>query len=128
MKHVLVIVMILIPSCIIAQESSHSAKTEFGLWSVSFAFGGTLEGPASDMEEAMINAGFDRRSPESFFGSGNEHPFSRVEELSWMVATKRRLRFPFSIGIEEALKPRQFYNRQFLISVSMMAVAPTFSN
>ena len=80
-------------------DSTNSSEIELKYWSFSFIWLGRTGGPGEDIEDAMIEAEFNKRSPASWFGSGRSHPFSRIEKLSMMVGVKRYINPLYSIGI-----------------------------
>lgn len=74
------------------QESVQAPTQPASRWFVTASLGTTSSGPASDIEAAMVAAGFNRPSP-GFAGPPVAHPFSRTgagdSGASWMVDVHR---------------------------------------
>ena len=99
MKIILLMILFLIPLYANSQETTNSTEIEHKYWSFSIILAGRIGGPGEDIEDAMIEAEFNKFSPASWFGSGKSHPFSKIEKLSLLVSVKRYIKPQYSISI-----------------------------
>ncbi|MCK4407751.1 MAG: hypothetical protein KAV44_08760 [Bacteroidales bacterium] len=86
-----------------AQESQSSDIPKLKKWSVALHLGWQIGGPCKQIEDAMVNHGFDcSKRVYGWFGSSSSvthHPYSENFIPSWMISVKYYLKPPFSIGI-----------------------------
>ncbi|MDP8269576.1 MAG: hypothetical protein P9L97_12700 [Candidatus Tenebribacter davisii] len=99
MKILLLMALFLIPLYANSQETTNSTEVELKYWSFSIILAGRIGGPGEDIEDAMIEAEFNKFSPASWFGSGNSHPHSRMGKASFILGVKRYIKPLYSISI-----------------------------
>ena len=127
----IILPIILHPLCVFAQEVENVVDTDRRNWSISFNIGGTVGGPAGDIEDAMILADFDKRSP-GFFGPGKKHPFSDPQP-SWVIGVNYFFKRPFTIGMlfsnTHIRKTRGYHSQASYLWVdsSVITIAPILS-
>lgn len=84
------------------QGSAQPLTPPASRWFVTASLGATSSGPASDIEAAMVAAGFNRPAP-GFGGSPIAHPFSRTGAgttgYSWRVDVHRALGRNLLLGL-----------------------------
>jgi hypothetical protein len=68
-------------------------------WLISAYGGVNFGGPSQNIEDAMSESGFDARSPGGFGSFGSDHPFTRDDGGTWMLAATRFVKRPFSVGV-----------------------------
>ncbi|MCD4725238.1 MAG: hypothetical protein K8R63_10390 [Bacteroidales bacterium] len=83
-----------------AQQPQSSEILKLKKWSIGLHLGWIAGGPSKQIEEHMIQNGFNNRSGGGWFGgSGKDHPYTYKYIPSLMMSVKYYLRSPFSIGI-----------------------------
>jgi hypothetical protein len=90
--------MLICVSAVPARAGDAASGTE-RKWLISAYGGVNIGGPSQDMEDAMSASGFDARSPGGFGSFGSDHPFTRDDGGSWMLAATRFVKRPFSVGV-----------------------------
>lgn len=117
------------------QERADSPTRPDRRWLVTLSLGTTSNGPATDIEEAMIASGFDEPSPG--LGSPIANPFSKtgfgMTGEPWMVALYNRARSHLLLGVVVSDAPIGFtdgmHDPWIFLSVrySVFTVSPTVS-
>lgn len=72
-------------------------------WRFSVTWGTTGSGPAKDVEQAMIQDGFNETSPGGWFGGPTAHPFSRTGfgeiGVPWSISVRYELNNFFDLSL-----------------------------